>query len=141
MRFALLISAAFHGLILVSVIGVQFEDQQIEEEKQKALEEKILEEKEPQAQLQWMKKLLGFKAILTSSAHTIQWGKDTLSLNGMNAFHIATRYNAEILKHIFWNFVPKIGYIGTGLAISFLRTLKRKIEIVKGVQNCITIFC
>ena len=34
MRFALLISAAFHGLILVSVIGVQFEDQKIEEEKQ-----------------------------------------------------------------------------------------------------------
>ena len=34
MRFALLISAAFHGLILVSLIGIQFEDQQIEEEKQ-----------------------------------------------------------------------------------------------------------
>ena len=33
MRFALLISAAFHGLILVSLIGIQFEGQQIEEEK------------------------------------------------------------------------------------------------------------
>ena len=34
MRFALLISATFHGLILVSLIGIQFEGQQIKEEKQ-----------------------------------------------------------------------------------------------------------
>ena len=88
-----------HGMMTVTAfnLGIIYRHRNVT----RIMIEKLLEAKENEVQLQWMKNVLGFKAILTSSSRSIQWGKDTLSLNGMNAFHIATRYNPGILKEIF----------------------------------------
>lgn len=88
-----------HGLMTVTAfnLGIIFRHRNVT----RIMIERIFEQKEHEVQLRWLKNVLGFKAILISSSRSDQWGKDTLSLNGMNAFHIAARYNPEILKAIF----------------------------------------
>ena len=62
--------------------------------------EKVLEENDPQAQFQWMKKILECKTTLQIPDDAVPCDKGTLSLDGMNAFHVAARYDPKALKDI-----------------------------------------
>ena len=66
----------------------------------KILMERIMEIKDTDSQLKWMENILGSKTSLVIPNNAAQCDKDTLSLNGINAFHLATRYDPMALKEI-----------------------------------------
>ena len=62
--------------------------------------DKILSEEDPQIQLMWMKRVLECKTSLIIPEDAIQCDKGTLSLDGMNAFHVAARYHPKALNDV-----------------------------------------
>ena len=66
----------------------------------KIMLEKILEQNDPQSQFQWLKNVFECKTTLIIPEDAIQCDKGTLSLDGMNAFHVAARYHPKALKDI-----------------------------------------
>ena len=66
----------------------------------KIMIEKILEVTEPQKQFQWMNNVLASKTTLIIPEDAVPCDKGTLSLNGMNSFHVAARYHSKSLKYI-----------------------------------------
>ena len=67
----------------------------------KIMIEKVLEENDPHTQFHWMKKVLESKTTLLIPEDSVPCDKGTLSLKGMNAFHVAARYHPKALKDIF----------------------------------------
>ena len=67
----------------------------------KSMINKVLEEKDHQIRFQWMEKILASKTTLMIPGNSVRCDKRTSSLEGMNTFHVATRYHPEALEDIF----------------------------------------
>ena len=66
----------------------------------KIMLEKVLEENDSQTQYDWLKSVLERKTTLIIPEDAVSCDKGTLSLDGMNAFHVAARYHPNALKDI-----------------------------------------
>ena len=93
----------------------------------KIMLEAILEEKDPKLAFQWMEKVLNAKTALTLPDQSVSCGKDTVSMNGMNAFHVAARYHSQGLKEILKtlqskHWIPGFKYLLDEKSSSLLQT-------------------
>ena len=82
----------------------------------KLLIEKILETNDNETQLEWLKRVLGTKTSLKIPDDAVPCDKGTLSLDGMNAFHLATKYQPKALKDILYilnekNLMSNLSYL------------------------------